>query len=131
MLTFGFEYCGLLGGLIGVLPWDMEEYQGLSYYYFTLNLAISVQLCDDAARTLQTTFPRILCLLGSSSSRPYKGIGSQEEEERRDFHPAGLLFLLERPLHQHFVVVSSFLYYFSCMSPQRYLEQPGLPPLSF
>lgn len=107
-LAFGFEYFGLLSGLIGVLPWDMAEYQWLSYYYFTLNLAFSVWLCDDVAGTLQTTLPRILCLLASSGSRPYQGIGSQEEK-RRDFCPSCLLFLLVRLLHQHFVPVSSFL----------------------
>ena len=47
------------------------------------------------------------------------------------FYPIGLLFLLVKHLHEHFVPGSIFFRYFAPLSAQRYLEQPGLPALSF
>lgn len=54
--------------------------QLLSFCHFTPNLPFSILLCDDIDETFQTTFPRILCLLGLVGSAPAPSqIGSEEE----------------------------------------------------
>lgn len=112
------------GWLIGVLPWDTVQYQGLGYCYFTPNLTFSVLLCNVANYISQNS---LLVRLKQKALLQNRELG----RGRRDFHPVCLLFLFIRPLCQHFVPVSSFFYYFACLSSQKYVEQPGHPPLSF
>lgn len=44
--------------------------QLLGFCHFTPNLPFSILLCGDIAETFQTTFSRILCLLGLVGSNP-------------------------------------------------------------